>query len=471
MSLDTLSDYGDVFQTKTIASLMTDTSFLSKVNDILEPNFFESEANSAIIKIIKNFYSKYKKPPSLEDFRAEINKISQDFIQEAIIDELREVNRYLESTDLEYTKDEFYNFCKNQKMKTAILDSVDYLKSADYEGIKKAIDGAFNHQYDNNIGMFYKTDESVKSRLVENPRNKISETEWDVINEITDGGLGAGDLGIIVGAAGASKTWALVSLGSHALKMGKNVVHFTLELNEKYTGMRYDTKFTSIVPNKLKYHYDEVVNIIENKVKGDLVIKEYPTKTATVNTLKAHLNRLKAFGFDFDLVVVDYGGLLRNDNIYQMKGGSYSEMGSIYEDLRGLAGEFGVPCWTASQAHRSSNSKDIVTGEEVAESYKKVMIADLVISVARKIEDKIQNTARYHIIKNRYGPDGLTFPAKIYTDTGVINIYPPKSKEGEDTTKEMNNNNKVLKMRLSEKIKQYSDDDENKSKSKKKLDW
>ena len=204
-------------------------------------------------------------------------------------------------------------------------------------------------------------------------------TPWDVINELTQGGLGGGELGVIVAPAGIGKTWILCALGAGAMKKGTKVVHYTLELNEAYVGLRYDSCFTGIANQNLKYHIDDVKEGIE-KVDGDLVVKYFPTKSASVNTISAHLQKMRMMGMDFDMVVVDYADILRDT------GGAKEvrhALGNIYEDLRGLAGEFQIPVWTASQANRSALDEDVIEASKVAESYQKKMTADFVVSLSR----------------------------------------------------------------------------------------
>ena len=194
-----------------------------------------------------------------------------------------------------------------------------------------------------------------------------------------------------------------------------------------------------------------------DKLKGDLVIKYYPTKTASVNTLSAHLKRITNYGTEVDMVVVDYGDILKDT------GGSREvrhALGNIYEDLRGLAGEFDIPIWTASQANRSALDEDVIEASKVAESYQKVMTADFVVSLSRKVEDKIGNTGRFHVIKNRFGPDGLTFPAKVNTNNGAVEIYESASIGGKETQKKIDNRDNLMKKMLASKYDDMMNDDD-----------
>jgi replicative DNA helicase len=243
-----------------------------------------------------------------------------------------------------------------------------------------------------------------------------------------DGGLGPGELGVVVAPAGVGKSWLLCSLGAKAMLAGKNVAHFTLELNENYVGLRYDCCFTGINFQDIKHHQAEV----EKKVKtinARLFVKYFPLKTVSAQSLKFHIERIQTLeNFKIDVVVVDYADILRplekdkNSN-------SYSEMGGIYEELRQAAGELQIPVWTASQTNRTGLNEDVVQAHNVSDSYRKIMTADFVISLSRNVSDKANNTARFHVIKNRFGPDGITLYANMDTGNGNIQIYEGTSRE------------------------------------------
>ena len=176
----------------------------------------------------------------------------------------------------------------------------------------------------------------------------------------------------------------MVNVGANAAKAGLNVIHYTLELNEAYVGLRYDSVFTGIAAQDLKFNIEEVKKTVGN-MKGDLIIKQYPTKSASVSTIGAHIEKCRVQGFKPDLVIVDYADLLRD-----ISGGREVRhmLGNIYEDLRGLAGEHEIPVWTASQANRSALEEDIIGAEKIAESYSKIMTADFVVSLSRKRDTK-----------------------------------------------------------------------------------
>jgi len=448
---DKLSNYGHGFQVKTISSLLSNKAFLQQVSDILLPEFFESEANQWIVETIVKYFHEYKSAPTLDVFKIKVQEVDREVVKTSIVESLKDSYKYLESNDLEFVQEEVLGFCKNQCIKRAILDSVELLRRGEYDAIKASIDLAMKAGADKEIGHEY--NESVAERYQDNIRSTIP-TPWPIINDVSDGGFGKGELIVFVAPAGIGKSWGLINVGAHAIKQGLNVVHYTLELNAGYVGQRYDAVLTGIANQSLKYNIDEVQSTVD-KLKGNLVIKYYPTKTASCSTLRAHIEKMILVGKKPDLVIVDYADLLRGAvSRKEMR----HELESIYEDLRGIAGEYEVPLYTASQANRSALEDDIIEAGKISESYSKVMIADFVLSLSRKVTDKIAGTGRWHIIKNRFGPDGITLPSKMNMSNGQIHIYEETSVQGKDTKKDMENGESLLRKSLSQKYKEISGD-------------
>jgi predicted glycosyltransferase len=223
-------------------------------------------------------------------------------------------------------------------------------------------------------------------------------------------------------------------------------------LNQAYVGLRYDTVFSGVTTTNIKFHKEKVEKII-NELEGKLLIKYYPTKSASVQTLSSHLKQSEIQGIKPDLVIVDYADILvgiGKERRFVLE--------NVYEELRGLAGEFDVPIWTASQANRSALEEEIIDATKVAEAYSKVMIADFVMSVSRKVEDKISNTGRFHVIKNRFGIDGVTFPSTINTNTGFIKVYESTTEGGKLVQGKMDNSEEYRRKLLSQKHQEFQKD-------------
>ena len=430
MNQDKFTQYGKTFQLKIIAALLKDKLFLQQIYDILIPEYFDSEANTWIVNIIMKYFPEYKTVPTLEVFKVKALELTNEPLKMSIVESLKDILRYVEAEDLEFVKSECINFCKNQCIKTAIIESVELLQSGEYDNIKKKIDNAMKAGANQDIGMDYLKD--IKQRYEESARKTIA-TPWTAFNELVDGGIGKGELIIFVAGPGAGKSTAMINVGAHLLRQGKTVVHYTMELSEPYVAQRYDSVVTGIATANLKYNLDEVEHEL-GKLTGQLILKYYPTKTASVTTLKAHLDKMLMQGIKPDIVIVDYADLLRSA---KSKEKLHEELETTYEDLRGLAGEYQIPLVTASQANRSSVESDIITSDQVASSFSKIMIGDVIISLARKTTDKIAGTGRVHFIKNRFGPDGLTLPTKLNMSNGRIDMYQETSIKGRETRTDM----------------------------------
>ena len=445
---ESLIKYGTSFQSKIITSLIVDNKFIKTIGDILEVSYFDSDANKFLIKSIVDYFEKYKSPPTMEALKVVIDDVENDTLKTAIVDSLRGAWQHRESPDLEFVKEKTLEFCKNQVIKSAIMESVELLDNQQYDEIKGVIDNAMKAGVERDIGHEYIT--GFEERMNQQSRKTLP-TQWDSVNDLMDGGLAGGELGVIVAPAGIGKSWTLQTIGAHAVAQGKTVIHYTLELNAQYVGLRYDTIVSGQPTGNLQYHKEEVLKKI-NQLKGELIIKYYPTRTASVNTLAAHLQQCEMQGLKPDMVIVDYADIMKSTSNFTEK---RHQIGHVYEELRGMAGEFDIPLWTASQANRSSLEEDVIGADKVSEDYSKVMTADFVMSMSRKVEDKIANTGRFHVIKNRFGPDGITFPATINTNTGNIQIYETNTQGGQEAQGKMNNADEYIRKTLAQKKKDF----------------
>jgi replicative DNA helicase len=424
MTLTNLNSYGTSFQIKVISSLLTHKEFLVNINDMLVEDYFDNQAHKWIIKEILRYYDKYHTTPSMETLAVELQKCGNEVLQISIKEQLKEAYKS-SSDDLNYVQEEFAAFCKNQQLKGALLQSVDLLKGGDYESIRSLINNAIKAGQDKNIGHEYAKD--IESRYREDSRTTIK-TPWDKINQLLQGGLGNGDFGLIFGNPGGGKSWSLVALGGHATKLGYNVIHYTLELGEQYVGRRYDAYFSKIGVDKIQKHKDKIENLMGD-IKGNLIIKEFPTGKATMSTIESHIQKVKDMGIEPDLIIIDYVDLLSSKRKTVDRKG---EIDDIYTSTKGLARELDIPVWSVSQVNRAGAKDNIVEGDKAAGSYDKIMITDVCISLSRQRKDKVEGTGRFHIMKNRYGMDGLTFGVKADTSTGHFEVSNDLYYEGED---------------------------------------
>jgi len=434
LTLNSINQYGHEFQIKVLSSLLTHKEFLTNIHDIISDEYFENPAQKWAIKQILNYYDKYHTTPSLDILKVELQKLDNEVLQISIKEQLKEA--YVTSDDdLQYVQEEFTNFCRNQQLKRALMSSVDLLKGGDFDGIRYLIDNALKAGQDKNLGHEYIKD--IEERYRENSRTVLP-TPWERINGLLQGGLGNGDFGLIFGNPGGGKSWSLVAIGGHAVRLGYNVLHYTLELGEDYVGKRYDAFFTKVPVNKVDSFRDKIEDIIP-QLPGQLIIKEFPTGRATVSTIESHISKCSGMGVKPDLVIIDYVDLLSSRRKNRER---KDEIDDIYTSTKGLARQLNIPIWSVSQVNRAGAQDKIIEGDKAAGSYDKMMISDFAMSLSRKKEDKVNNTGRFHIMKNRYGMDGLTFSVKADTATGHFEVYDYNDSEDNESLSPQSKSNK-----------------------------
>jgi len=306
MTLKSLNDYGKAFQLKVLGSLLTDKSFLLNVRDVLHDFYFDADSHKWIINQIVDYFDKYHTNITMDVLKVELQKLENEVLQVALKEELR--NSYQASQDdLEYVQEEFATFCRNQEMKSAILASADLLKSHNFDGIRDMIDKAMKAGIDKNIGHEYNVD--IETRYRNDYRPTIP-TPWPILNDAIQGGFGPGDLGIIFGSPGGGKSWTMVAVAAHAVQLGYKVNYYTLELGEDYVGKRFDCYFTGHGIDEINSKRKEVETHVNN-LKGKLIVKEYPPKGASINTIKSHIQKCTDMGHKPQLVVIDYVDYLK----------------------------------------------------------------------------------------------------------------------------------------------------------------
>ena len=412
--LNQLQQYGVGFQIKVLSSLLKDKEFLQNINDILDVEMFDNPAHKWIVQEILRYYYKYHTTPSMESLQVEVKKIDNDVLKVSVVEQLKDSLKATDE-DREYVESEFSNFCKNQQMKNAIMNSVSLLEKGEFDQIRSMIDTALKAGQDKRIGHEYEKDMETRYRMEQ--RSPIA-TPWANLNELLMGGLGVGDLGIIFGNPGGGKSWLLVNLGAEAVQLGYTVNHYTLELSEDYIGKRYDALFTGIDVQQIHLNRDKVQQEID-KLKGKLIIKEFPMGKTTPNTIENHIQKCRDLGHPPDLVIIDYVDLLKSKT---RSVDPKDAIDDVYTAVKGMARELKVPIWTVSQVNRMGAKDDVIEGDKAAGSYNKMMIADFAMSLSRKRQDKVNGTGRMHVMKNRYGADGMTYAAKVNTNCGRIEI-------------------------------------------------
>lgn len=441
MTMKNLGAFGKSFQTKVLYSLLTDKEFLQNIADILISDYFDSPAHKWIIDYILQYYAKYNTHPTVDVLKVEIKKLKNDILQISIKEELKEAYNSTED-DTDYVKEEFLNFCKNQRMKEALLKSVDLLDAGAFEDIRRLMDNALKAGVPKDVGLILSKDIETRYREEEEIRVPFP---WEIFNEITDGGLPLGSLCILMGGTGSGKSTTACHMALHAAKLGFNVSYYTLELSDKYVGKKIDSVLTGIEMKQLKYNRQ----LIEEKnaeLAGTIVVKEFYPGRSTMDNIESHDKHIKNdLGIDIHLTVIDYPELLKPR---KSRNDINAESNDIYTDIVGFAKERKRSVIAPSQMNRAGMKADIAEHDAVAGSIGKIFIADFSVTISRKRKDKLARTARFHILKSRLGDDGMTYDAMMDLKHNKIEILGEHDENGDDINLEQPETKQKIKQRI-----------------------
>lgn len=417
--------FGKVFQEQILQALLSDFSWAQQMMEVMRPEYFEVKYLKFLFEIYVKYYNQYKTFPSLVLLatiaRDELQSSNDEIMFTQVRDYLNRIRTNPNANDLPYVKDRSLNFCKSQALKEGLEEAVDLIQQERYEEIVGRIKEAITVGSPNTSGHDYFNE--FESRFLEKDRTCVSTgiPQLDA-RDIMNGGLGRGEMGCIISPTGVGKSHFLVQMGANALRQKKNVLHYTFELKDTKVGIRYDSNLTGISATDVLVEKEFVKRRLEElrPSLGNLYIKEYPTNSATVLTLRSHIEKL-AVTKDFrpDVIIVDYADIMRSTRQFDSL---RHEQKLVYEELRGLGMELGVPIWTASQSNRESTESDILGIDKISESFGKAMVCDFIVTLSRKPLVKSKGLGNLFIPKNRLGKDGILFPVKVDTARSTIEI-------------------------------------------------
>lgn len=416
------SQYGKAFQEKIFQGLITDQEWAKQMSEVMKPHFFDLKYIQYLTDRYFAYLEKYRCFPTMQllitIIRDELTGLGSDgLLREQIVEFLQRVRANPHPGDLQYVKDRTLDFCKRQAFKEALEKAVDLVAGEEFESVIGLMKQAVSVGMPHSIGHDFFEDMEARFQEVIRLTCPTGLPYLDT-KEILDGGLGRKELGVVVAPTGVGKSHWLVAMGAEAMRSGKNVVHYTFELSETAVGKRYDANLVGVNSNSIRENRDKITKFYkENDGLGKLIIKEYPTRSCSVNMMRNHIEKLKLKGFIPSMVIIDYADIMKSSKSYDSV---RHELMLVYEELRQLSQDFNLPIWTASQSNRSGSGADVVGLENMSEAYGKAMVADVVITISRKPEEKSSGFARIFVAKNRAGRDGLIFPVKIDTSMSTF---------------------------------------------------
>jgi replicative DNA helicase len=432
--MDNLKEFGYNFQVKVLTLLLKDRTFLTNMIDRIKEEYFDNKSVWWIAENIFKYFDEFKVTPTLDVFKVQLNNIKVELHRKEVVAVLKDVYKNFDSTDLGYVSNEISTFVQRQELKNAIYRCVDYISENKFDEIKHEIDNAYKKTLTKDKSLVYLQD--IDYRYTKEAEKERIETGWEPINEIMGGGLPKGKLGVVMAPTGIGKTWILCHIGASALKAGKRVLHYTLELDDVYTAHRYDTIITGIPMTDLPYNVDKVKKKLETITKGSLIIEERPPGTFTTTALEQSIEKYTALGMKPDIVILDYAELMQITFLPTIR--EDKTLGQHYTDLRGVASKHEFALWTADQTNRSGASKDIVEGDSISNAYAKLFVVDFLMTISRRPKDKEKNRARVFISKSRLGMDGISFVSDFNTSLGHIEVLDERTDEGRAKREDMN---------------------------------
>ncbi len=423
MTTPTFGTYGKSFQEKIMQALLTDWKFAEQMTEVFNSSYFELKYLQFLADRYFSYSKKYKVFPTLQLLVTIIRedlKVGTDVIlRDQIIDYLQRMKTNPDAGDLQFVREKSLDFCRKQALKAALENAVDQMQADKYESIVESIKKAVQVGTAPSVGHDFFNEMDARFTHLKRDTIPTGIPELDK-KELLNGGSGKGELLCVVGGSGSGKSHFLTMIGANALRNGKNVLHYTFELSETAVGIRYDSNLCDMDSNEVMDRKEEVKKFYDdNKQLGRLFIKEYPTNTASIFTIRSHVERLDLKGFRPDIIIIDYADIMRSTRQFDSL---RHELKLVYEELRGFAMEYGIPVWTASQSNKEGANAEIIDMTNMSEAYGKAMICDFIISVSRRSHEKASGWGRLYVAKNRAGRDGLVFPAKINTARSQFEI-------------------------------------------------
>jgi replicative DNA helicase len=410
-------EFDEAFQTKICALTVRDTQFVQRIDGLIRPEYFENGTQAHWVSIVLRYFQKYKRVPADATVYARLIK---DDVASKIIDSTMAgiLARHYQDTllkadvsDRDFVVDEVATFARHQAVSAAILKSVTDLDRRDFNKIssqlRKALDVGANHDgdvYDFAEGLALRTGERLDRAAGKLPPTGIT-TGYTILDDcLYHKGWGKRELSVLMGGAKAGKTTAL-------LDFGYKVLYVTLEVASKILAERADANIADVPVMELQDHVHAVrVKVSEFMSKtvngtGKLVLKEFPSGTATVSDLRRLIERFKARGIVFDLVIVDYADIMAPERYTENQ---QENSKSVYVGLRGLAMAEDIALLTATQTNRDGFKATVAKAEHVAEDFNKVRIADIIISINKTDEERAAGQARLYFAASRNQAAGFT---------------------------------------------------------------
>jgi len=393
--------------------MLRDPAFLIDRRKCLSVDLFPSDSEKAIVALTLDHFDTYASAPDDVVIQVEMEKAGMEADDVDLILE----DYYQKPKQVRYVRDKVLEFAQKRNLELAIERMAGILDDADFEELRaELLQAAFFADEENSPGSVWS--EGMRDRLKrykEDERPGTVTTGLAVMDEHLEGGLAPTELGVILAAPNTGKTTMLVNLGKAAMMTGRRVIHYTLEMGTASVERRYDMSILNVTKKELRTKqgtvWKKMKKLVDSKLAENLMVKSYPMHKATPATLEAHLDLIaQRDGFSPDLIIVDYGALLRSARKYDAK---RFEIASVFQDMHAMASERYVPLWSAHQTNRDGLKTAVAGMGDLGECFEVGPIADVIVSLNMTETDKRRGICKLHWAKNRENPSGMTEIVKM----------------------------------------------------------
>jgi replicative DNA helicase len=418
-----------------LKNLIYNDEYLRKVLPFIKSEYFTDRTDKTIFKEITSFVDTYNSTPSIESLVLSIkeNRNLTDSELESCESYLKEIESgKKEESKIEWLVDKTEQFCQEKAIYNAVLGSISILdgkdKTHDKGQIPKILSDALAISFDNSVGHDYLENSDARYEFYHRKEEKIP-FDLEYFNKITKGGLPAKTLNIALAGTGVGKSLFMCHVAAGCMTQGKNVLYITMEMAEEKIAERIDANLLNVTVDDLvnlpKEMYDKRITKLREKTVGKLIIKEYPTASASVTHFRTLLNELNLKkSFLPDIIFVDYLNICCSARV---KAGanvnSYTYVKAIAEELRGLAVEFGVPIVSATQTTRSGFTSSDPGLEDTSESFGLPATADLMFALISSEELEELGQIMVKQLKNRYSDPTMYKRFTVGIDRAKMRLY------------------------------------------------
>ena len=416
-----------------LRNLIQNESFCRKALPHIKSEYFEGSSRT-VYELILRFITKYNKLPNSSAIQIEYEQ--SDFSKanvEEVVDAIQSLSEQEDDVNEDWLLDSTEKWCKDRAVYLAIMESIQIIDGKTKDKAEGAIPDILSKAlavtFDTNVGHDYIENATERYEAYHRVEEKQS-FDLEMFNTITKGGLPRKTLNIILAGTGVGKSLMMCHFAGAALQQGKNVLYITMEMAEEKIAERIDANLFDIslddLENVTKPIFDSKIDSIRQKTQGKLVIKEYPTGSAHVAHFRALLNELKMKkNFAPDIIFIDYLNICASSRVRGLGGSinTYSFVKAIAEEIRGLAVEFNVPIWSATQVTREGFKNTDVDLTDTSESFGLPATADFMIAAISNDDLANKNQLMIKQLKNRYNDPERNKKFCIGVDRSYMRLF------------------------------------------------